>query len=277
MATTPRWGLRYPLGSDAPDVPLWMERLATDLDNVAMDLPQGLLASRPSASKAGQLYWATDAQILYRDTGTAWIAIGPNVAAGGGSVWTTGDVKPTAAATTAGTEPAGWLLCDGRQVARESFAALYASLGAASSPYGQGNGSTTFNLPDYRGRTLVGRGTHASVDALGDNEGAGLGNRTPKHRHGTDVQGYHAHGGGTTGAGAHNHGLGVPNVARQGSGPTFNFLDTGFGPVGNYGSSGVGDHAHGIFADGAHGHNVGDQSGPVDGPAFSVVHWLVKT
>ena len=33
--------------------------------------------------------------------------------------------------------------------------ALYAALGGAASPFGQGDGSTTFNVPDYRGRSLL--------------------------------------------------------------------------------------------------------------------------
>ena len=50
----------------------------------------------------------------------------------------------------AGTvEPVGWLMCDGRAVSRTTFSSLFASIGTA---YGVGDGSTTFNLPDFRGR-----------------------------------------------------------------------------------------------------------------------------
>lgn len=50
----------------------------------------------------------------------------------------------------AGTvEPVGWLMCDGRAVSRATFSSLFASIGTA---YGVGDGSTTFNLPDFRGR-----------------------------------------------------------------------------------------------------------------------------
>jgi len=45
--------------------------------------------------------------------------------------------------------PDGWILCDGSTVSRTTYAALYAELGDA---YGQGDGSTTFHLPDLRGR-----------------------------------------------------------------------------------------------------------------------------
>lgn len=47
------------------------------------------------------------------------------------------------------TAPSGWLMCDGAAVSRTVYASLFSSLGVA---YGSGDGSTTFNLPDYRGR-----------------------------------------------------------------------------------------------------------------------------
>lgn len=44
-----------------------------------------------------------------------------------------------------------WLKCDGRAVSRDSYAKLFALIGTK---FGSGNGSTTFNLPDYRGCVL---------------------------------------------------------------------------------------------------------------------------
>lgn len=51
-----------------------------------------------------------------------------------------------------------WLLCAGQAVSRSTYSALFAILGTA---FGAGDGSTTFNLPDFRGRTAVG------IDNLG--------------------------------------------------------------------------------------------------------------
>jgi microcystin-dependent protein len=48
-----------------------------------------------------------------------------------------------------GTPPSGYLPCNGAAVSRTTYAALYAVLGDS---WGPGNGSTTFNLPDCRGR-----------------------------------------------------------------------------------------------------------------------------
>jgi len=50
--------------------------------------------------------------------------------------------------------PAGWLLCNGTTVSRAQYPALFAVLGTT---YGSGDGSTTFNLPDMRGRTIAGK------------------------------------------------------------------------------------------------------------------------
>lgn len=55
--------------------------------------------------------------------------------------------------------PAGYLLCNGAAVSRTTYAALYAALGAAASPWGLGDGSTTFNVPDFTDRSPVGAGT----------------------------------------------------------------------------------------------------------------------
>ena len=64
----------------------------------------------------------------------------------GGSV---GDIKATAATSA----PSGWMLCYGQAVSRTVYAALFAALGTA---WGTGDGSTTFNVPDLRGRVLAG-------------------------------------------------------------------------------------------------------------------------
>jgi len=51
--------------------------------------------------------------------------------------------------------PSGWLLCDGSAVSRTTYAGLFAVLGTA---FGTGDGSTTFNVPDFRGRASIGSG-----------------------------------------------------------------------------------------------------------------------
>lgn len=52
--------------------------------------------------------------------------------------------------------PTGWLICDGAAVSRTTYAALFAAIGVA---YGVGDGSTTFNLPNLKGRMPAGLDT----------------------------------------------------------------------------------------------------------------------
>ena len=64
---------------------------------------------------------------------------------------------------TSFTLPRGFLDCDGAEVSRTTYDRLYARIGTI---FGEGDGSTTFNLPDLRGRVPMGSG-----------QGAGLTNR----------------------------------------------------------------------------------------------------
>ena len=56
--------------------------------------------------------------------------------------------------------PAGWLLCDGSAVNRTTYADLFAVIGSS---FGAGDGSSTFNLPDFRSRIPIGAGAGASL------------------------------------------------------------------------------------------------------------------
>ncbi|EIS3740774.1 phage tail protein [Aeromonas hydrophila] len=68
--------------------------------------------------------------------------------------------------------PENWALCNGALLSISNYQALYSLLGTL---YG-GNGSTTFGLPDYRGRLLVGQGS-----------GTGLSPRTLTQTFGTET------------------------------------------------------------------------------------------
>lgn len=64
------------------------------------------------------------------------------------------------------TAPAGWLLCNGQAISRATYANLFGVLG---STYGQGDGSTTFNVPDLTGRVPVGaNGTYPPAGKGGE-------------------------------------------------------------------------------------------------------------
>jgi microcystin-dependent protein len=75
------------------------------------------------------------------------------------------DVPAGTVVAFVGTDvPDGWLPCDGSPVSRSLYPALFSAISTA---WGSGDGSTTFNLPDLRGRGPIGAG-----------QGAGLTNRT---------------------------------------------------------------------------------------------------
>ena len=58
--------------------------------------------------------------------------------------------------------PSGWLECNGQAVSRSTYSALYSAIGTR---YGAGNGSTTFNVPDYRVEFLRGWDHGRGVDS----------------------------------------------------------------------------------------------------------------
>lgn len=66
-----------------------------------------------------------------------------------------GDSIPVGTVITwaTGTAPSGYLECNGAAISRTTYATLF---GIISDDYGPGDGSTTFNLPDYRGEFLRG-------------------------------------------------------------------------------------------------------------------------
>jgi microcystin-dependent protein len=100
------------------------------------------------------------------------------------------------------TIPTNWLLCDGSAVSRSTYSSLFAAIGTS---YGIGDNSTTFNLPDLRGRVAVGRdSTQTEFDVLGETGGAKTHTLTipemPSHTHTQN---------------AHSHGLGFTVAANQ--------------------------------------------------------------
>lgn len=107
------------------------------------------------------------------------------------SAFSSGMLMPYAGATA----PTGWLLCYGQAISRTTYADLYSVVGTT---YGPGDGSSTFNLPDLRGRVIAGKddmgGSSANrlTSALnGDSLGATGGAEThtlstseiPSHQH----------------------------------------------------------------------------------------------
>ena len=123
--------------------------------------------------------------------------------------------------------PASWLLCDGSAISRGTYPDLFTLLGTT---YGAGDGSTTFNLPDLRGRFILGCGqgaglTNRALAATGGEETHQLSvAELATHTH---VQNAHGH----TDSG-HNHAAGNASFVQTGSS---GYTIAGAGPAGNWG------------------------------------------
>lgn len=188
--------------------------------------------------------------------------------------------------------PVGWLLCDGSAVSRTLYPLLFSAIGTK---FGAGDGSTTFNLPDARGRVSAGRdnmgGTAAgrlttfnatAVGATGGGEAtdvlienlpdatlSGTAARAGAHRHGgntafagshnhsawTAEAGHHSHTGATSFSGDHSHSYTSPGEGG---------LIAAGGASARYNTAGAttgaaGNHQHSFTTDGAgnHTHPVG--------------------
>lgn len=153
-----------------------------------------------------------------------------------------GMILPTARSSA----PSGWLLCDGSAVSRTTYADLFAAIGTT---YGAGNGSTTFNVPNLKGRVPVGIDTgQAEFDVRGETGGSKTHTLTvaemPGHNH--DVSGDNSlalgringtpngdYLGGSTGAGQGGWGFAIgtgnnnitrAGVTKQGGGGAHNNL-----------------------------------------------------
>lgn len=149
----------------------------------------------------------------------------------------------TLAATARSTAPTGWLICDGSNVSRTTYANLFAAI---STNFGSGDGSTTFGLPDLKGRVPVGvdgspsrlNGAHA--ETLAGSGGADFITLTiaemPSHAHA--AHGFYVTTGGT-----------AANALR------FDGPNADVGGVENTGGGGAHDNM----------------------PPYLVVNWMVKT
>lgn len=112
----------------------------------------------------------------------------------------------TVIASASENVPAGFLLCDGRSVSRTQYSDLFNEIGTS---HGQGDGNTTFNIPDYRERFLrmVGDNTinrdqdknSRTAMNIGGNTGAKVGSididrtKVPNNNFYTSTNGAHTH------------------------------------------------------------------------------------
>ena len=91
---------------------------------------------------------------LSYDTATEGLIVHDGSTAGGFEIMPSGSIIAFGGAAA---PDAGWLLCDGSNVSRSTYARLFAAISTA---YGTGDGSSTFGLPDLRDRVLLGKGSN---------------------------------------------------------------------------------------------------------------------
>jgi microcystin-dependent protein len=168
--------------------------------------------------------------------------------------------------TAANTAPLGWMICNGSAVSRTTYADLFTAIGTT---YGTGDGTTTFNLPDLRGRVATGSdSSQTEFDFLGETGGTKQVTLTaaqsglPAHGHagstgsaGNDDTD-HSHSA-TTGtvSSDHSHASGIRNAAEEasskllagGSGTAGIFLNRPVVTGGSIGTGGISaNHTHSV-------------------------------
>lgn len=119
--------------------------------------PQWISAlANPMTTGGDIIYGGSSGAVTRLVNGTAGQVLtsaGTTVAPAWGQAIPSGVYFPFAGASI----PAGYLACDGSAISRTVYAALFSAI---STIYGVGNGSTTFNIPDLRGRVPAGLDTN---------------------------------------------------------------------------------------------------------------------
>ncbi|HEY5927256.1 MAG TPA: phage tail protein [Kofleriaceae bacterium] len=178
------------------------------------------------------------------------------------------------------TPPTGWMLCDGMAVSRTTHASLFAVIGTL---HGGGDGTTTFNLPDYRGRFLRGqdqgagrdpdaasRGAAATGGAVGDSVGSVQAPALAGHAHAVTDPG-HNHGGSS---GSPNNWAGR-DIWTDGSVSGINAFVTSAAAF-NVAVNPLHLHTHSIPS-GTTGIAIQNTGGAETRPTNAAVRWIIKT
>lgn len=181
----------------------------------------------------------------------------------------TGDLEPT---LRAAAKP-DTLLCNGQAVSRTTYAMLFAwateqNLFRAGL-FGTGDGSTTFTLPDFRGRvprTIV--GTEQTGVQLGTDSVTLTVNQMPSHGHSVSING----------VGDHDHFIAFSGAHR---GHNYSGTVQSGGPL-PYGTESDGNHNHAMNWNGNHNHGVNQSNAgggqPFDNKQASFgINWLIWT
>ncbi len=172
-----------------------------------------------------------------------------------------GDIKYSARSTA----PAGWLKANGAAISRTAYPELFAVIGTH---YGEGDGFSTFNLPDLRGEFIRGWDDGRGVDG-GRTLGSQQTDENKAHNHQAsassggahshtgraDIAGAHSHSASTGWEGNHRHAYSETNYQNDNSGPIS--LD-GDGKIATKYTDYAGGHNHSVSigTGGAHTHDL---------------------
>lgn len=265
----------------------------------------------PSTPTTNQTY--TYNNKLWVFNGSAWVGgtVVSLLPSGSMQMYAGAVTQSASAGVVTTTAPSGWLLCDGAIVSRTTYSALFTAIGTV---YGSGDGSTTFNLPDTRGRVPMGSGTGLGLNASGTGVtsgtamtaralGAWFGEEThlltatelAAHTHantvGSSAGGSNSITGTANSNTAHTHDIRMKAdsstvngnflLATSGTSTTYNFTSTG----GTHGGGAGNGDGKTVSTNTDHSHNIGINNvanTPADGrhatiPPALVFNFIIKT
>jgi len=170
-------------------------------------------------------------------------------------------------AYTMSGSPGGWLICDGSLVSRSTYAALFAVIGTT---FGVGNGTTTFNLPDYQGAFLRGTGTHGNYSGPAVNTSQAHATQTHSHTATSSVSDPgHNHTQNSLNDDFNNNG---GNSYPSGSNPSFAGYDT----TGNKTWTNINSHSTGVTVATTVANSTTSVNANETRPYNFGVYWIIK-
>jgi microcystin-dependent protein len=217
-------GIPYPAGGDNNNAPTWFNSLATWIDDYLTGKTTAQIDALSGAARwTGRMVFNTDTKQVEVWNGARWAVVGTSV---GEIVWLAGD--PTAG------QSRGLLAADGTAQSRTTYADLFARIGTL---HGVGDGSTTFNLPNLKGRAVWGLdAAQTEFNVLGETGGAKTVTiqvgHLPAHNHTLNIT--------SAFEAAHQHTVPAGTVTIKGGTATDTAVASGAGML----TGAAGGHAH---------------------------------